>query len=394
MLVQDLSVNPKSKIQNPKSMRLGIVCDYLEEGWISMDICARMLIDRAKQLTDSDIQPIQIRPPFQWRLKPWEQHIPKYFNGNRFINRFIDYPQYLKPRATDCDFFHVADHSYAHLVSSLPAAKTGVFCNDLDAFESILEPDKYPRSWAYRRLAQHILTGMQKAAIVFCPTEEIRRQIEYYQLIDSSKLIVVPPGVSVEYQLDPLPIDPTIIALQERLQGKPFMLHVGSCIPRKRIDVLLDTFGKLRPELPQLHLVKVGGNWSTEQQQQITDLDLANSIVHLTNLPNSTIASLYQQAKIVLMTSEAEGFGMPISEALACGSIVLASDIPVLREVGGDAAIYSPVGDIDAWVTNSLMAITTPDRTPSLDCRLAKAACYTWDNYARTIVTAYSKLAT
>jgi glycosyltransferase involved in cell wall biosynthesis len=374
-------------------MKLGIVCDYLEEGWISMDICAQMLVDKSAQLSDSDIQPVQIRPPFQWRLKPWERHLPKYFNGNRFINRFIDYPQYLKPRATDCDFFHVADHSYAHLVHSLPAAKTGVFCADLDAFESILEPAKFPRSWAYRRLAQHILTGMQKAAIVFCPTEEIRRQIEYYQLIDPSKLIIAPPGVSIEYQPDPLPIDRTIIDLQKCLQGNPFILHVGSCIPRKRIDVLLDTFAKLRAELPQLYLVKVGGDWSTDQQQQMTELDLENSIIHLTNLPNSTIASLYQQAKIVLMTSEAEGFGMPVSEALACGSIVLASDIPVLREVGGDAAIYSPVGDINAWVTNSLMAITTPDRTPSLDRRLARAAYYTWDNYARTIVTAYSKLA-
>jgi glycosyltransferase involved in cell wall biosynthesis len=373
-------------------MKLGIVCDYLEEGWISMDICAQMLIDRSAQQTDSDIQPVQIRPSFQWRLKTWEQHVPKYFNSNRFINRFIDYPRYLKPRATDCDLFHVADHSYAHLVSSLPAKKTGVYCADLDAFESILEPAKYPRSWAYRRLAQHILTGMQTAAIVFCPTEEIRRQIEYYQLIDPAKLIVAPPGVSVEYQTDPLPIDLTIIALQEHLQGNPFILHVGSCIPRKRIDVLLATFAKLRTEIPELHLVKVGGDWSVEQQQQIANLVLENSIVHLKNLSNSAIASLYQQAKIVMMTSEAEGFGMPVSEALACGSIVLASDIPVLREVGGDAAIYSPVGDINAWVTNSLMAINTPDRAPSLDLRLARAACYTWDNYASTIVTAYSKL--
>jgi glycosyltransferase involved in cell wall biosynthesis len=326
-------------------------------------------------------------------LKPWEQHLPKYFNSNRFINRFIDYPRYLKPRAADCDLFHITDHSYAHLVRSLPAAKTGVYCNDLDAFESILEPRKYPRSWTYRRLAEHILTGMQTAAIVFCPTEEIRRQIEYYQLMDPAKLIVVAsPGVSIEYQPDPLPIDLTIIALQERLQGKPFILHVGSCIPRKRIDVLLATFAKLRTEIPELHLVKVGGDWSVEQQQQIANLVLENSIVHLKNMSNSTIASLYQQAKIVMMTSETEGFGMPVSEALACGSIVLASDIPVLREVGGDAAIYSPVGDLNAWVTNSLMAINTPDRTPSLDRRLARAACYTWDNYARTIVTAYSKL--
>jgi glycosyltransferase involved in cell wall biosynthesis len=386
----------QSKIQNPKSkieMKLGIVCDYLEEGWISMDICAQMLVDRSAQIPDSEIQPVQIRPPFEWRLKNWEHHLPKYFNGNRFINRFIDYPQYLKPRARDCDLFHVADHSYGHLIHSLPAAKTGVFCADLDAFQSILEPKKYPRSWAYRQMSQHILTGMQKAAIVFCPTAEIRRQIEYYQLIDPAKLIIAAPGVSVEYQLNPLPPDKTIIAVQERLQGKPFILHVGSCIPRKRIDVLLATFAKLRAEIPELHLVKVGGDWSVEQQQQIADLVLENSIVHLKNLPNSTIASLYQQAKIVLMTSEAEGFGMPVSEALACGSIVLASDIPVLREVGGDAAIYSPVGDINTWVTNSLMTITTPHLTPSLDRRQARAAYYTWDNYARTIVTAYSKLA-
>ncbi len=380
-------------------MKLGIVCDYLEEGWISMDILAQKLVDfpkgrlRQRVLPDAEIQPVQIRPPFQWRLKSCKEYLPKYFNGNRFVNRFIDYPHYLKPRANDCDFFHVADHSYAHLVHQLSAAKTGVYCNDLDAFQSILEPDKYPRSLLYRQMSRHILTGMQKASIVFCPTEEIRRQIGFYQLVDPAKIIVASPGVSLEYQLDPQPIDRTMLDLQERLNDNPFILHVGSCIPRKRIDILLATFAKLRAEIPQLYLVKVGGDWSIEQQQQINDLVLENSIVHLKNLPNSTIASLYRQAKIVLMTSEAEGFGMPVSEALACGAIVLASDIPVLREVGGDGAIYSPVGDIDSWVANSLMAITTPALAPALDRRLARAACYTWDNYARTIFTAYRKLA-
>ncbi len=373
-------------------MKLGIVCDYLEEGWISMDILAQRLVDRV--LPDSEIQPVQIRPPFQWRLKSWDRYLPKYFNGNRFINRFVDYPHYIKSRANDCEVFHIADHSYAHLLYNLPAAKTGVYCNDLDAFQSILEVDRYPRSWLYRQMSRHILTGMQKASIIFCPTEEVRRQIEYHQLVDPTKIIVAPPGVSVEYQLEPQPLDRTILDLQERLNGNPFILHVGSCIPRKRIDILLATFAKLRAEIPHLYLVKVGGDWSIEQQQQIADLVLENSIFHLKNLPNSTISSLYQQAKLVLMTSEAEGFGMPVSEALACGSIVLASDIPVLREVGGDGAIYSPVGDIDSWVAHSLMAINTPSLAPALDRRLARAACYTWDNYAHTIFTAYSKLAT
>ena len=374
-------------------MKLGIVCDYLEEGWMSMDICAQMLIDRALKISDLGIQPAQIRPPFQWRLKYLQKYFPQHFNGDRFINRFIDYPQYLRSHTTDYELFHVADHSYAHLIHRLPAAKTGVHCADLDAFRSIVEPEKEPRPWPFRRMSQHILTGMQKAAIVFHPTKEIGRQLEHYQLVDPARLVVAPPGVSPEYQPQPLPTEPTIAALQQRLQGKPFILHVGSCIPRKRIDVLLDTFAALRAELPELQLVKVGGEWTEAQRQQITKLALAESIVHLTDLQNSTIAQLYQQAKIVLMTSDAEGFGMPIIEALACGAIVLASDIPVMREVGDDAVIYCPVGEIETWTAQSLAAITTPDRTPAIDRRLAIAARYTWDNHARTIMEAYAQLA-
>jgi glycosyltransferase involved in cell wall biosynthesis len=374
-------------------MKLGIVCDYLEEGWISMDICAQMLHDRALKLDDFDIQPAQIRPPFQWRLKYLQKYIPKHFNGNRFLNRFVDYPQYLRSHSTDFDLFHVADHSYAHLVGSLPAARTGVYCHDADAFRSILAPDLEPRPWAYRRMTAHILQGLQKAAIVFHPTQEIGRQIAHYQLVDPALLIFAPPGVSPEYHPHPLPTEPTMVALQQRLQDKWFVLHVGSCIPRKRIDVLLATFAELRHQLPELCLVKAGGRWTEAQQQQIAKLGLERSIVHLTNLQNSEIAQLYRQANLVLMTSEAEGFGMPVTEALACGAIVIASDIPVLREVGGDAAIYCQVGDIGEWSARSLAAITTPDLAPAMERRLARAAFYTWDNYARSIVEAYAKLA-
>ena len=373
-------------------MKLGIVCDYLEEGWFSMDICAQMLIDRALEINDVDIQPLQIRPPFQWRLKHLPKYIPKSFNGDRFINRFIDYPRYLKPRASDCDLFHVADHSYANLVHSLPGDRTGVFCHDLNAFESLIEPQLYPRSWVYRQMSARTLTGMQKAAVVFYTTTEIRQQIERYQLVDPAKLVAAPLGVSPEYHPHSVPADATIVDLQARLQGKPFILHVGSCVPRKRIDVLLNIFAKLRIDLPELQLVKVSGEWSKAQQQQITDLKLAESIVHLTNLDNTTIAQLYRQAKIVLVTSETEGFGMPVIEALACGAIVLASDIPVLREVGGDAIIYCPMGEVEAWSAQSLDAIVHPDRAPAMAKRLARAACYSWDNHARTIVETYARL--
>jgi glycosyltransferase involved in cell wall biosynthesis len=373
-------------------MKLGIVCDYLEEGWVSMDICARMLCERAAQLTDLDIQPLQMRPSFRWRLKYLQQFSSKSFNGDRFLNRFINYPRYLKPRSLECDFFHVVDHSYAHLVHSLPAARTGVFCHDLNAFESVLEPEKYPRSWLYQQMSTHLLTGMQQAAIVFHTTQAVRQQIEAFDLIDPAKLVAAPLGVSPEYHSDPVPTDRPMIQLQSQLAGRPYILHVGSCIPRKRIDLLLDIFTRLRADIPELYLVKAGGKWSKAQQQQIVDLGLGESIVHLTNLHNTTIAQLYRHAQIVLLTSEAEGFGMPLIEALACGAIVLATDLPVLHEVGGDAVIYCPLGDIEAWSAQSRAAIVHPDSAPSIDLRLAQAARYSWDNHARIVCAAYDRL--
>src|SRR5260370_23004701 len=62
------------------------------------------------------------------------------------------------------------------------------------------------------------------------------------------------------------------------------------------------------------------------------------------------MAAAYRRASCVLLPSDSEGFGLPLLEAMACGTPVVASDLAVLREVGGGAACYSPVGDIDAWL--------------------------------------------
>lgn len=376
-------------------MKLGIVCDYLEEGWFSMEICAQTLHDRVLMLPDANIDVSQIRPTFHRRFHYLSSLLGKHqsFNADRFINRYWEYPYHLQSCQRNFDFFHIADHSYAHLVHSLPAHKTGVFCHDLDAFKPILAPEQYRGTQSYRVIAKQILSGMQRAAIVFYTTQTVRHQIEKHQLIDPDRLVAAPLGVSPEYKIDPIPDDPISIDLEKQLQGKPFILHVGSCVPRKRIDLLLDIFAQLRERIPELTLVKVGGEWSQSQQQQIMALNIGENMIHLTQLTNRTIAALYQKSALVLITSEAEGFGLPVIEALACGAIVIASDIPVLREVGGDAVIYCPLGDIDAWATQSLAALATPDRAPPLDCRLARAACYSWDNHASIVVEAYRKLA-
>src|SRR5262249_14271418 len=132
-------------------------------------------------------------------------------------------------------------------------------------------------------------------------------------------------------------------------EAAPFLLHVGSCIPRKRMDVLLEVFGRVRASFPGLRLVTIGGPWSPSQSEQITALGIGAAVRQLVDLERSAIADLYRRAALVLLPSEAEGFGLPIIEALACGGIVVASDLPALREVGGEAVVYCPVGDVATW---------------------------------------------
>ncbi len=95
----------------------------------------------------------------------------------------------------------------------------------------------------------------------------------------------------------------------------------------------------------------------------------------------------------MLLPSEAEGFGLPVVEALACGAPVIASDLPTLREVGGPAVVDAPVGDVPAWVERVRASLRDPSMLPARPERLARASRYSWAAQAKTIADAYLRLA-
>jgi glycosyltransferase involved in cell wall biosynthesis len=110
------------------------------------------------------------------------------------------------------------------------------------------------------------------------------------------------------------------------------------------------------------------------------------------------LAALYRRAALVLQPSEAEGFGLPLAEAMACGAPLLVSDLPVLREVGGDVAIYRPVGDVAGWVDAALALLDARSRRPDLalarrDAGLARSAAFRWEAHAGRLVELYRDVA-
>src|SRR5204863_7200184 len=127
-----------------------------------------------------------------------------------------------------------------------------------------------PRPKWFRRMARHILAGLQKAQVVFHSTSAVREQIVRHGIVDPSKLVQAPCGIAPEFTNDRA----TKIKLPSQLPDE-FILHVGSCIPRKRIDVLLDVFAEVRKAEPNLHLIQLGGEWSDLQSDQIRRLGIA-----------------------------------------------------------------------------------------------------------------------
>lgn len=376
-------------------LRLALICDYLEDEWLSMNFCAEMLFNHLDAEHSSVMRSQQICPVFQKRFGniPWLNK-KKSFAIDRAINHYWDYPRHLGKQINDFDFFHICDHSYAQLVHTLPPERTGVFCHDLDAFRTILEPNKYPSSARYKAMQARVLSGFQKAAVVFYTTTEVRKQIEHYNLLAPSRLVQAPLGIAPEYSPYAQKIESSDRLILAQVGNQPFILSVSSSKNRKRLDVLLNVFAELKAKNPQLKLVRVGSDWTAAHRAQIEGLKIADGIIHLQGLKRTALAELYRRALLVLITSEAEGFGLPVIEALACGSIVIASDLPVLREVGEASAVYCPVGNIPKWVEAVEQLLTSPTSAPLRAMRLAQAAKYSWSSHTRIIRQAYTQLST
>lgn len=369
--------------------RLAVLRDFREEQWPSMDLTADMLVAQLPNVPD---------PPRVHELAPSYRRVfsrvpvlggrVAFQNADRLLNRLWSYPRAVRSERTKYDAWHVCDHSYAQLVLELPAERTGVYCHDLDTFRCVLDPEAEPRPRWFRRMAERILSGLGRAAVVFHSTREVREQILARQLVQADRLVHAPYGISPEFTAGA-----TDTARDAgRTPAAPFLLHVGSSIPRKRLDMLLEVFARLRGKRKDLRLVQIGGDWTPEQRAIIERLRLHDAIEQRRGLSREELAGLYRRALVVLQPSEAEGFGIPVIEALACGALVVASDLPVLREVGGDAVVYAPVGEIEAWSAAIERMLDAPEHAPSKVSRLACAAQYTWARHAEIIAESYRQL--
>lgn len=325
------------------------LCDYAAEGWPSMDLVGRCLPEALERrgVRVRRHQPAARRWFGSPASEPWTPSIRE-----RVINRYAFYPRSLSPSLRRDGVFHVVDHSYAHLVHALPAARTVVTCHDLDAFECVLDPARSPQPWLFRTLVGRTLRGLQRAGTIVCVSQWMRDELVRRGVAEPQRLVVVPNGIHPAF-IDPPDADADDEAA--RLLGPRAddthvnLLHVGIPIARKRIDVAVDVLARLRADHVPARLIRAGGTLPGELRARAERLGVARYIVELPFLRPAALAAVYRRASVLLVPSEREGFALPIVEALASGTPVIANDIAVLRETGGDLATYRGNGDAAGW---------------------------------------------
>ncbi len=377
--------------------RVALICDFEEEGWHSMNLVADQLYAQLRG-APADVSAARIRPPmarYASRLAGLSRK--PLWNFDRLVNRLWRYPSHVRKLRNRFDVFHVVDHSYSHLVHELPAAQTVVTCHDLDTFRSVLEPDTTPRSYPFRRMTERILAGFRKAAHVVCVSHTTRDELLRFNVVPAERTSVVYNGINPVFrQAGDEASNAALAGILGPATG-PELLHVGSTIPRKRIDLLLEIFARVRQGAPAARLLRAGGSLTPAQRALAGQLGVSDGIVELPYLSEPMLAALYRRAAVVIQPSESEGFGLPVAEALACGAVVVATDLPVLREIGGEAVFYCPLGDLEAWRQRieSLLSLKEANPVGWSETRARSASQsgqFAWDEAARRMVELYRKL--
>ena len=245
-----------------------------------------------------------------------------------------------------------------------------------------------PRGVAWhRRMAERVAA---RADAVVVPTWAVADALAAQ--VDLRRVEVIGEGVSGELTL---PSDADRRARRLGLPEGGFLLTLATLEPRKGLDVLIGALAHSgAPGLPLLIVGQPGwGGVDPEELARREGLP-GGRVRALGRLSDADLATVLDRATVLVMPSRAEGFGLPVLEAMAAGTPVVCSADPALVEVGGDAVVTAPVGD--ARALGRALASVVADaglRAAMVERGRVRAADHTWARAAGALWELYRSVA-
>lgn len=217
--------------------------------------------------------------------------------------------------------------------------------------------------------------------------------------IDPARITVVQGAVD-HARFQPVTQAAWLTAVRERygLGERPFILGLSTLQPRKNFTRLIEAFHQARQTAKLPHRLVIGGGkgWLFDEIfARVQALGLTDDVIFPGYVADADLPALYSAAEFFAFPSLYEGFGLPVIEALACGTPVLTADNSCLPEAGGDGAHYVDALSIES-IANGLVTLAT-DATLRQQLRAAglrHAAQFTWQRSAEQLLAAYTSVLT
>lgn len=284
----------------------------------------------------------------------------------------------LRRLARDADVTFFPHYDVPLLRHPSPSVVT---IHDLTHF---LVPSAFPR---LKRLAGRFLLkgAVRRAGAIVTVSQNSARDLAEWATQSSGKVSVVHPGVSPCFR--PLDGGELDRARRRWSEYRPFILAVGAPKPHKNLDLAVRLLARLRDRSRDLRLLVAGVPIRRETQRLralASELGVEDALVPLGPRDDSELVELYSAAELFVFPSLNEGFGLPVLEAMACGTPVLASDRASIPEVAGEAAVLADPEDAAAWEAGARRLLDAPEERQSLVSKgLERAERFSWDRSAR-----------
>ncbi|MBA2486246.1 MAG: glycosyltransferase family 4 protein [Nitrospira sp.] len=256
-------------------------------------------------------------------------------------------------------------------------------------------PEYSPKLLGQAGSSRRARATANRARKVVTVSEFSAREIEALYEIPHEQVVVIYNGVAEDFF--PVHDDQVMAGLRERwaIPAAGFILFVGGADPRKNHDVFLQAVANVRPQLGGRVIILAGdaehpqGNYRTTAHA----LGLEQDVRCTGRLDREELRRLYSCADLFVFPSRYEGFGMPVLEAMACGTPTITSSTSSLPEVAGDAAWLVDPDDVETLGTAMVTVLSDPELRQQLRQRgFERARLFTWERAALRTSALYREL--
>ena len=360
-------------------MRIGIDARLWNESGVGR--YTRNLVKWLKKI-DKENEYILISPKLRWHTLKEQVLLPRILEKEKLD--LVHFPYFSVPVLYNKPFV-VTIHDLT--ITHFPTGKAS----------TLPYPIYFLKHLGYRFVLSQ---AIKRAKKIIVPTKATKKEILDHFKVSDEKISVTYEGIGKKFQL---PITNYQLPIQKLklLKSKQYFFYVGNAYPHKNLERLLEAFqstiSNQQLTINNLKLVLVGKSdyFYERLKKDVKKRPIENDVIFYGEANDQELNWLYQNAIALIFPSLMEGFGLPALEAMACECLVLASNIPALKEVCGEAAVYfnpHKIEEIKKQINEVSINSNTGQYQEKIKKGKERAKMFSWQKMAEETLRVYNSL--